>query len=151
MNYLQFDFEGERFLIELSKEGYALRQIVISNKQIHQSCFEDCLAEGVIHSNELEGDVCWINEQLFNKQWEKYKKRYNKQWKNVKTSYPIGKTVQCTMLCIYPQGFFVDINNWKGVIKNTDTLSFMVEKRCDVYITGYDEQNMWLIVEPLYK
>ena len=56
MKYLLVETEIEKFWIEIGIDGYANRQIVIDEfKKIHISCLEDCLAEGVIDENDLEG------------------------------------------------------------------------------------------------
>lgn len=49
MKYLLLKSGKEKYWYELDDEGYANRQIVLDEHcQIHLSCLEDCLAEGLI-------------------------------------------------------------------------------------------------------
>lgn len=48
MNYIMIKYENEEFWIEIDKENYAIRQIIISGDNIEISCINDCLAEGKI-------------------------------------------------------------------------------------------------------
>ena len=49
MNYIIIKYENEEFWIEIDKENYAIRQIIISGDNIEISCINDCLAEGNAH------------------------------------------------------------------------------------------------------
>ena len=65
MNYIMIKYENEEFWIEIDKENYAIRQIIISGDNIEISCINDCLAEGKIYLYELDGDITKIDKEKF--------------------------------------------------------------------------------------
>ena len=72
MKYLLIEFEEEEYWIEVGTDGYALRQIVFYNdKNVHISSLEDCLAEGPINENDLDGTIKLITKHEFEEYWNK--------------------------------------------------------------------------------
>jgi hypothetical protein len=64
MKYLLIEFEEEAYWIEVGNDGYALRQIVLNNDQnIQVSSLEDCLAEGPINENYLDGTIQYSGDK----------------------------------------------------------------------------------------
>jgi len=79
LNYIKFNFEDEEYWIEVDHVGYALRQIIVStNGMIKLSCFEDCLAEGIINESELECQVMTISKKSFDAKWQDLTQEYKK-------------------------------------------------------------------------
>ena len=70
MNYIMIKYENEEFWIEIDKENYAIRQIIISGDNIEISCINDCLAEGKIYLYELDGDITKIDKEKFDLKWK---------------------------------------------------------------------------------
>ena len=66
MNYLLLERGKEKYWYELDDEGYAYRQIVLDEQgKIHVSCLEDCLAEGPVNEEELDGSINILLKMLF--------------------------------------------------------------------------------------
>lgn len=58
--------ENEVLMIEIDKDNYAIRQIVVDKQgEVHLSCFEDCLEEGKITEDEISGNGKFISESEF--------------------------------------------------------------------------------------
>lgn len=73
---------SEEYWFELDDDYYARRQIIIDKitNDYVISCGNDCLAEGVVDLDELEGDKITISQTLFEEKWSDLKKRYEKEW-----------------------------------------------------------------------
>ena len=55
MRYIFWEFEGDYFWIEITKERFAQRQIIKqADNKVLVSCRQDCLAEGKIESYYIE-------------------------------------------------------------------------------------------------
>ena len=71
MKYLLIKYGEENYWYELDDEGYAIRQIILDEHcQIHVSCLEDCLAEGPVNEEELEGSIENISKREFDMLWQ---------------------------------------------------------------------------------
>lgn len=116
MKYLVIYFENEQYWLELTKQLTALRQIIIDeNLEIHISAREDCLVEGQLIIDELQGTYKEICREEFNNQWRVAMKSYYNEWLSVKQKYPIGSKIEGICKCFYPQGTIVQGNDYFGV------------------------------------
>ncbi|ALC89079.1 hypothetical protein AM500_04180 [Bacillus sp. FJAT-18017] len=142
MKYLLIEYEGEEYWIEVGSDGFARRQIIVDNdKTIHLSCLEDCLAEGPIDENELDGNIRLITHQEFEENWNKATLKKRKIWEIQKRNYPIGEEVRLTAAYHYPQGWILKAEDVMGICSGCDVgYGQWVKGR----VSGYDELNMWL-------
>jgi len=146
MRYLLICFENEQYWLEITEQLIAIRQIVIDeNLKMHVSCREDCLAEGTIITDELEGTYKEISREDFERQWRVAIKPYYNEWLKIKRRYPIGTNVEGICKCFYPQG---------SIIEGTDFFAIYVGKKELLFnstlvtrVKNYDEDNLWLILE----
>lgn len=155
MKYWFINFEEEQYWIEVTDDNIATRQIIKDADDIIRiSCKEDCLAEGVIDVEDIEGEIIEISLEEFEEKWNAEIKAYHKLWKFQKEKYPIGKIVEGEIKYFYPQGIIMQIGETKGVYQARES------KESDVYrkypldkikgkVKGYDEKNMWLIISSL--
>lgn len=146
MKYLLLKLGKEQYWYELDEEGYASRQInVDEDGQIHVSCLEDCLAEGLINEDDLEGYVIHLSKQEFENLWQTTLKKYEVVWKDIKKKYPIGIFVQGKCSYSYPQGSIIRGNDFIAIYIGEE--SFCLNKLVQYKVKSYDEKNMWLVVE----
>ena len=119
MRYLLICFENEQYWLEINEQLIAMRQIIIDeNLEIHISAREDCLAEGKIIIDDLEGTYKEIFKEKFDNQWRLAIKPYYDEWLSVKQKYPIGTNVEEICKYFYPQGAIVE----EDIIMSTDEL-----------------------------
>ncbi len=150
MEYMLIIFEDIEMWIELTEEGYALRQIIKEeDNTYHLSCVEDCLAEGVIKKEDLAGDIISIKKTEFEYQWDELKKAYVDKWIETKRNYIIGKKIKGKFQYYYPQGYIFDINGVLGLLK--DDTGMQAENLCigdivEGVVIGYDDINMWILI-----
>lgn len=144
MKYIKIEFEDSIFWIEIDKEGYATRQIVQNHEDIEISCKNDCLAEGIINVEELEGKKVILSEQEFNDKWDEIITPFIANWKDIKKQYPVGKSILGIAMFNYPSGWVIKINNDLGLYYGSKELKFGQELFGE--ITGYDEKNMWVLI-----
>lgn len=146
MKYLLLKWEKEKYWYELDNEGYAIRQIVLDeHSQIHISCLEDCLAEGPVNEEELEGSIETISKREFDILWQDALKKYNKLWEEIKKRYPIGVLVQGKYGYSYPQGSIIRGSDFIAIYKGKDL--FCLHQVVQYRVKSYDDTNMWLVVE----
>lgn len=149
MIYIFFEFENEKFWIEVDTNGYAQRQIVCKEGIYVLSCRTDCLAEGIV---DIENDCTQISSDLFNEIWEKNSSEIRSIWNTEKVKYPIGSHVDGTIRYFYPQGIIFDLDNLQGCA-NFDYCKEMSQPS-SLYpshvisgtVCGYDECNMWILL-----
>ncbi|CVI70057.1 hypothetical protein NDGK_01748 [Clostridiales bacterium CHKCI001] len=145
MKYLLVETEIEKFWIEIGIDGYANRQIVIDElKKIHISCLEDCLAEGVIDENDLEGKTTWLTKKDFDSIWNLVISDYLLIWSQIKIRYPIGKHIKGICKYFYPQGAIIKGKDYIAVYKGKEKLQ--LNQYVQLKVVRYDDVNMWLIV-----
>ena len=145
MKYLCIDFENEHYWLEIGNEGYALRQLIIeANGQCHVSCFEDCLAEGIINEKEIDGYIVPITQYEFDIEWNIATTEKRERWNFLRKHYPIGKEVSCKAMYSYPQGWILNAGSLLGIYQGT--LNLQPETSLKGRIVGYDEVNMWVVV-----
>ena len=146
MKYLLLQSGKEKYWFELDDEGYANRQIVLDGHcQIHVSCLEDCLAEGPINEEDIDGSIINLSKQEFDILWQNILKKYEKWWEEIKKRYPIGVYVQGEYSYSYPQGSIIRGNNFIAIYKGNEP--FRLKQLVRYKVKSYDDMNMWLVVE----
>ena len=149
MKYSLIIFEDEEFWIELDDDGYADRQMIISNTETLISCFTDCLAEGIVNLDELEGKIKSIDYQTFQDRWDKYLKPYRTDWELKKKILTVCTKIQGRIKYFYPQGAVVELDNGQGICLAGLPENILIGTLIEWVIAGYDEENMWFILEPI--
>ena len=150
MEYILVNWEDTEYWIEI-KCGYAYRQIIIDSKNnVDISCKTDCLPEGIIKSEELEGKICNIDSETFERKWKSVCDEYSAIWEEDKRIYPCGTHIVGKVKYFFPQGVIIQIGTSLGVC------DFKQSKEINMHIAlssgdniagvveGYDETNMWL-------
>ena len=146
MKYLLLKSGEEKYWYELDDAGYANRQIVLDeNCQIHVSCLEDCLAEGPINEEDIDGSITNLSKSEFDILWQNTLKKYEKLWEKIKKSYPIGVYVQGQYSYSYPQGSIIRGDDFIAIYKGNE--SFCLNQLVRYKVKSYDDMNMWLVVE----
>jgi ribosomal protein S1 len=148
MKYLYINFDDEKYWLEIGTDAYALRQIIIdADNQTHVSCFEDCLAEGVVIEDELDGKISMITKVEFENQWNIATSEKRKTWVILKKQYPIDTVVVCKVKYFYPQGCILEIGDLQGICTVKSNVS--PNDSINGKVIGYDETNMWLIISEM--
>ncbi|PGM57775.1 hypothetical protein [Bacillus sp. AFS053548] len=148
MKYILIIFEEEEFWIEVGTDGYASRQIVIDNdKNVHVSCWEDCLAEGPIDENEMDGTLKIITHHEFEEKWYKATLVKREFWECQKKKYPIGKELRFKVAFNYPIGWLLKVEDLFGIYMGECDLSY--DQWVKGRVVGYDEINMWLKISDI--
>lgn len=146
MKYLLLKLGEEKYWYELDDAGYANRQIVLDeNCKIHVSCLEDCLAEGPISEDDIEGSITNLSKSEFDILWQNTLKKYEKLWEDIKKSYPIGAYVQGQYSYSYPQGSIIRGDDFIAIYKGKEP--FCLNQLVRYKVKSYDDMNMWLVVE----
>ena len=153
MKYIYGSFEEEQIFIETDDEGYPIRQINIENNNTSVSCRTDCLAEGPILIDQLEGEFNIINKNVFFLQWEKAIKNYRKSWNNNKQIYTLNKSVLCSLKYFYPQGMILGLDNAQGICrkwsKSIPKTILYPNTSFQGIVSGYDEDNLWIEISDI--
>lgn len=146
MKYLLLKSGKEKYWYELDEEGYANRQIVLDEQcQIHLSCLEDCLAEGPVNEEDIDGIIINISKSEFDILWQNTLKKYEKLWEKVKKRYPIGTYVQGEYSYSYLQGNIMKGDDFIAIYKGDEP--FCLKQSVRYKVKSYDDVNMWLVVE----
>lgn len=146
MKYWYIEFEDDQFWIEADGDGIVFRQIIKSQTGLVQvSCFEDCLAEGFLNPQEMDGNVSEITDVQFEDQWVTQIREYDEKWRRQKSLYTIGKAVIVKVLYHYPQGYIVEVGDALGCVKDIN-LSCNIGDEIHGLVVEYDEQNMWILL-----
>lgn len=152
MRYLQISYDNTNFWMEIEEDDYVVRQVIKDvNGSYHISCMEDCLAEGTIQEQDLDGTIEKITKNQFEMIWEHVKSDYSPIWEKKKRNTPIGSYVKATYRYDYPQGYIFSIGDWPGVLVINDTIaeqmvSVQVGDIITGKVTGYDDLNMWFVI-----
>ena len=153
MEYITFTFENETYWLELDEEKYALRQIILSEDGFAAiSCRDDCLAEGMILTDEIDENIFTIDNDEFEKIWNIYSFPYLNVWNEEKKKYPVGSQVKGFIKYFYPQGIIMEIDKIQGVSdydtcrKNSSPKNLYPGHKILGTVFGYDEKNMRLII-----
>lgn len=146
MQYLLINFENEKCWLEMNEQLIALRQVIIDeNFHIHVSCREDCLAEGIVELDELDGTYKEILQDEFERIWISALRPYCEEWLEIKEKYTVGQKIEGVCKCFYPQGAIIRGEDYVAVYKGEKKVLF--NEYLVAHIVGYDEQNFWLILE----
>ena len=145
MKYIFVDFDGFQYWIEVDKDGYALRQVTIEGTETLVSCRDDCLAEGVV---DTENDCVQISEKDFEQIWSNATEKFRCTWNTKKQSYKVGQSVTGEIKYFYPQGAIVDIGEIQGCgyVKDNKSIQFC-GKTISGTISGFDDKNMWILFD----
>lgn len=144
--FVLFIVESEVFLIEIDKDNYAIRQIIVDKQgEIHLSCFEDCLAEGTIMEDEISSNGIFISKSEFNFIWNKAIKCNESNWINNKIKYPIGTVVTAICKYFYPQGAILKGKNYTALYVGNKEIA--INQIVSFTVINYDDVNMWLITK----
>ncbi len=153
MEYITFTFENETYWIELDEKKYALRQIILSEDGVAAiSCRDDCLAEGMILTNEIDENIFTIDNDEFEKIWNIYSFPYLSAWNEEKKKYSLGSQVKGFIKYFYPQDIIMEIDKIQGVSdygtcrKNSAPKSLYPGHKILGTVAGYDEKNMRLVI-----
>ncbi len=153
VKYIYFEFEKEKFYIELDETLYATRQIIIDkDNKVEISCIDCCLAEGKVNVEEFVCKYKNISKSEYEKIWEKYTESKRKDWIKIKEKYPIKTQVTGTIKYFYPQGIIVDFGDTQGCAdynscrENSDSSSLYPYHIINGEVYGYDENNMWILI-----
>lgn len=153
MKYWLINFEEEQYWIEVSDDNIAIRQLVKEvDNVIRISCIEDCLAEGEIDVDDLEGEIREISMEEFEKKWSIETKPYRNRWEIQKEKYQIGDIVEGKIKYFYPQGIIVQIDEVKGIYIDKKENNEYSEYPLDIIkgiVKGYDDKNMWIVISSL--
>lgn len=146
MEYLKYLVDNECWYFELDEDRYATKQIVIDEKGYHLSCFEECLAEGVVDPDDFDGEGIskWISSDEFYSEWKRFLNMHAEAWNTTKTRHTIGSLCSGHIKAFYPQGQIVEGTDFMGVCPIE---SGSIHEVKDYVIIGYDEPNMWLILK----
>lgn len=146
MQYFKIYFENEKYWLETNEQLIALRQVVVdADSNIHASCREDCLAEGIVEFNELDGTYKEILQDEFQNMWTSALKPYCEKWLETKSKYLIGQKVEVVCKFFYPQGVIVMGEDYFAIYKGRRKILF--NESLVAQIVGYDEKNLWLVLE----
>lgn len=149
MQYICILFSQDKYYMELNDDNIALREIIlhVDTSTFEISCFDDCLAEGEVDIHQIEGEILIISKEQFDNIWQTYTIRHRPKWNKIKDYMNVGKQLKMKECYIYPQGTILKMGDLTGVCKST--INFQLNQIVPVVITGYDNLNMWLIVEKL--
>ena len=144
--YILIKYHQEEFYIELNEQQIAMRQLIIDKDSLnHLSCREDCLAEGIIRERDMAGEFQYISKKQFEDKWFAAMMPYEADWKLVKKKYILGSQVEGRSLFFYPQGIVIKGNDFYALYKG-DRIN-QINQRAEACIVGYDDDNMWLILQ----
>lgn len=100
MKYLLLIFDNEKYWFEIDDENFACRQIILDENGIyHISCIEDCLAEGQVVIENLDGKIFDLAKSEFEKVWQFVLEDYRTYWEEIKEKYPVGCCVTGVVNC----------------------------------------------------
>lgn len=150
MRFISFEFEKEKFWIEVDDDGFALRQIIVdADNRVQISCLEDCLAEGKVGDYELDCTVKKISLIDFQAVWDKYTSEHRKKWNTAKEKLGIGKDINGKVLYHYPQGWILQVDSLLAVYVGDSKLN--IGQLVCGKISSYDEKNMWLLINEIKR
>lgn len=142
------------------EDGYATKQIAVTQNKYIASNRKDedhhfYLAEGLLDVNEIIDDGgTEISEEQFYGIWNKCRDGLINKWNLIKVKFPIGLEVEGKIEVFYPQGVIVNIfENVIGVSDYTKCKDSTIpenlypHRKITGKVNGYDEENMWLIID----
>jgi len=145
MRYISFNFEDEKYWIELNNDNVAYREIILSNDCYHVSALEDCLAEGEFVDEEIEAEIKDITQTEFEQIWDDAMREHSEKWGETKNKYKINDCLTATLIYYYPQGAIFKCDDIL-VLYNGER-EFYLHEQTMLRIVGYDDTNMWVVAE----
>ncbi len=147
MKYICVSYYQDKYYMELDEENTALREIILHDQlaSFEISCFDNCLAEGEVNIDQIEGDILKLSKEYFENLWQTYTLQYKSKWDKIKKSMTIGTILEMKQCYIYPQGIILKQDYLTGLCEKID--DFSLNRIATVRIIGYDDLNMWLIVD----
>ena len=153
MRYVYFEFDGEKFCIEIDGSHTALRQIIEdTNGQVLVSCRDGCLAEGDVIPEEFACEFSDISHAEFELFWRKHTEKLRKSWNTVKEHFPVGAEISGTIRYFYPHGVIVNLDDAQGCADCNATMSNSPQNamypgcRLSGVVSGYDDINFWVLI-----
>lgn len=141
---------------------YATRQLLLSEDKFVGSNRKDgtlgyFLAEGNISIENFEnseGEFEIISEKDFEEMWLKHCKSYKDKWVRSKSKFKTGMQVQGAVEILYPQGVIIKLDedtiaiaDYDECLKNSSYKSLYPHQYVTGKVKGYDEINMWIVLE----
>jgi hypothetical protein len=153
MDYTKFRFKssliGDAVSYIESRDGRPMRQITVKGDVAIASNIyypkwglmlsdQDTCLETEEHSSREEFDLFWAP----------HLSRNLGRWCVTKLAHPVGSQVEGAVVIFYPQGPILDIGSAVlGVVGSK--LDFELNQRVLSIVAGHDEQNQWLVLDPL--
>ncbi|BDD32216.1 hypothetical protein [Escherichia coli] len=150
MTYIFVDFEGFKIWFEVDKEGTALRQVTIEESSgiIEVSCLGPFLADQYV---DTQNDCETITREQFESVWQEATAVEREKWHEEKLKYVPGMAIQVTIQYFYPQGTICRMGDrlFCANIKTTYLHGVSLGTGANILgtITGYDEPNMWILLD----
>ncbi|MBE9914894.1 hypothetical protein G8C92_12695 [Paenibacillus donghaensis] len=145
--------EDERYYFEIDEKGTAYRQIVVTGEN---SCQISTAPDFMLSDQEVtmyDGDV-EIDAEAFERIWRQATEPNRAPWKITKQQYAPGNRVSGAIAMFYPQGIIIRINEQTYAVTDDEELrkrtpwNFLYpDYRIEGTVTGYDENNFWLVLE----
>jgi len=111
------------------------------------------LAEADLKDIETIEEFIRIEKAEFDENWINNCKLHGEEWYNTKESFVIGAQVQGTIEVFYPQGIISCLDSGITIVadydecrKNSDWQSLYPGHRIEGVVSGYDEENQWIII-----
>lgn len=146
MKYLLIIFENEKMWIEVDEILIAIRQVVKNNNtKVDISCRNDCLAEGVIDIDDIDGICKEISKEEFENIWIQEINQYYESWVETKKKYHKNKEIEGICRYFYPQGAIIEGEEFFAVYKGDKDIS--MNEIIKMKIVEYDDTNLWLITK----
>lgn len=120
--------------------------MIIEDHTVQISCLTDCLAEGDVLLEELDGKIKIIKQEIFESKWSESLKHMRKKWEQKKEEYTIGKRVVGKIKYYYPQGAILQLDEILGVCSDDIPSGLVINTELQCIVTGYDEINIWIIL-----
>lgn len=150
MTYIFVDFEGFKIWFEVDEEGTALRQVTIeeSSGKIDVSCLGPYLADQYVDTH---NDCETITREQFESVWQEATAVEREKWHKEKLKYVPGMAIQATIQYFYPQGAICRMGDRLFCANIKTPYLHGVSLRPGAHIlgtiTGYDEPNMWILLD----
>lgn len=144
-----FTFDEVNHWFEINAKGTAYRQVIQrmwDNGQWENSSVSFTLAEQPV---EIDEDTQIISKASFEEVWSAFIEPYQPMFAEAKALYPIGTKVEGVVKRFFPQGTLVTVDSATGLIvdqwSKANGHSLVVGSKLPLVVTGYDEQNLWLL------
>ena len=161
MDYCKYEecFDGIKGYTYLEvNDGCVFRQVskfadryVSSN--IKDPMYDFWLTEGEFKLD-MSDEIKIISKTEFEEIWLANNQRVQHKWTKLKTEYQIGMEISGSIGVFYPHGVIINVGNdnlgvadYDECRRSTDAENLYPGHRVEAVIKGYDEKNMWLILE----